>query len=61
MNDDKCKVPSQVGQANTGQGRYDSKRVGDATEVVEKEAYWARNIFSWHGGVDSIERVSKRS
>lgn len=46
------KARLRSGKANTGQDRYGYKRVGDVIEVVEDEAYWVRQIFSWY--VDDV-------
>jgi site-specific DNA recombinase len=42
------KARLRAGKALTGQDRYGYKRNGEVIEVVEDEARWVRQVFSWY-------------
>lgn len=54
------KARLKSGKANTGQDRYGYVRVGGDIEVVEKEAYWVRQIFAWYVDGVPILEIRKR-
>ncbi|MBI5295574.1 MAG: recombinase family protein [Chloroflexi bacterium] len=54
------KARLKSGKANTGQDRYGYKRIGGVIEVVEEEAYWVRQIFSWYIDGLPILEIRKR-
>lgn len=46
------KARLRAGKANTGQDRYGYRREGERIVIVEEEAVWVRQIFTWY-----LERV----
>lgn len=50
----------RAGKANTGQDRYGYKREGERIVVVEEEAQWVRQIFSWYLEGVAVMEIRRR-
>lgn len=54
------KARLRAGKANTGQDRFGYKRMGGDIVVVEEEAQWVRQIFTWYCERVSIMEIRRR-
>jgi len=50
----------KAGKANTGQDRYGYVRDGEHINILEEEAKWVRQIFTWYIQKTSLMQVRKR-
>jgi len=50
----------KAGKANTGQDRYGYVRVGENTHILEEEAKWVRQIFTWYIQKTPLMQIRKR-
>ncbi len=49
----------KAGKANTGQDRYGYVRIGEQILIIEKEAKWVRQIFTWYIQKTSLSQIRK--
>ena len=54
------KARLKAGKANTGADRYGYQRKGERIEIVEKEAFWVRQIFAWYADGVPVMEIRKR-
>ena len=50
----------KAGKPNTGQDRYGYIRIGETIHVVEEEATWVRQIFTWYIQKTPLNQIRKR-
>ena len=54
------KARLRAGKANAGRDRFGYQRNGDVIEVVESEARWVRQIFTWYNEHVPVLEIRKR-
>jgi len=50
----------KAGKANTGQDRYGYVRDGEQIHILEEEAEWVRQIFTWYTQKTPLMQIRKR-